>query len=284
MVNLIQSYQSQIQPNLQISQTKPQTIAAPVENSSVKTGNTQNIYHGKDLVNNTNSIKDLDEIFKKLDGKEGKEFADTAYAELVKYFGLEGIAPKSITWEKNEGRPIIGDFRFYDNSVVFYTDYFMQNDKATQLGTIAHELTHCKQLANMLTTEGIPVEKIAYAYAVSDMRAMLVKNPQFIAKYKEAKAQGKEKEFIQISTQQWAIKTAKELYTAHSETLKLPKHPLNSPEGIKAQKDLVAQFNYNGADLKAYNACPLEHEAMAVEKMVSSAYKSRQYGTTRFDA
>lgn len=274
MVNLIQTYKPQMPPVIQANQTQ-RAANIPTENNPPKTENTQNIYQGKDLVKNTNSIKDLDEIFKKLDGKDGKEFADTAYSELVKYFGLEGIAPKSITWEKNEGRPIIGDFRFYDNSVVFYTDYFMQNDKATQLGTIAHELTHCKQLANMLTTEGITVEKIAYAYAVSDLRAMLTRNPKVIEMHKQAKEQGKEKEFMQMMINTGMAKTAKELYTAHAQTLKLPKHPLNSPEGLKAQKDLVAQFNYNGADLKAYNACPMEHEAMDVERMVMAAYKSR---------
>ncbi len=274
MVNLIQAYKSQTPAVIQSKQTQA-APSIPPENNAPKTENTQNIYLGKDLVKNTNSIKDLDEIFKKIDGKDGKEFADAAYSELVKYFGLEGIAPKAITWEKNEGRPIVGDFRFYDNSVVFYTDYFMQNDKATQLGTIAHELTHCKQLANMLTTEGISVEKIAYAYAVSDMRAMLTRNPKVIEMYKQAKNNGKEKEFMQMMINAGTAKTAKELYSAYAKILQLPKHPLNSPEGLKAQKDLVAQFNYNGADLDAYNACPLEHEAMDVERMVMAAYKSR---------
>jgi len=275
---MLNCVQNQINPAVTAAVTGMQKPSR-VQNLKPETAsrvNAANPNQGMDLVNNTNSIKQLDEIFKKLDGKEGKGFADCAYSELVKYMGLDGIAPKNITWVKNEGRPIIGDYMFYNNSVVFYTDYFLKQDKASQLATIAHELTHCKQLANMLTTEGMSVEKIAYAYAVSDMRAMLIRNPKVIEMHKTAKANGKEKEFMQIMIQAGTIKTAKELYQAHAQTLKLPKHPLNSPDGIKAQKDWAAQFNYNGADIKAYNACPLEKEAMFAESMIKAAYNSRK--------
>ncbi|MBD5402587.1 hypothetical protein HDR58_07300 [bacterium] len=276
MINNIQNYNIQ---SLTTSQNTPQQPKfAQNSNPQIVNDKIPNIQSGKDLINNTNSLKELDEIFKKLEGKEGKDFANTAYHELVKYFDIEKNAPKEITWEKNEGRAIVGDYRFYDNSIVFYTDYFMQNNKAEQLATIAHELTHCKQLANMLTTEGLSVEKIAYAYAVSDMRAMLIRNPKIIEMHKKAIAEDKEKEFMQSLIQVGTIKTAKELYAAHSETLKQPKHPLNSLEGIKAQKDWIAQYNYNGADMKVYNACPMEKEARQVEMMISSAYKNRIKG------
>ena len=45
-----------------------------------------------------------------------------------------------------------------------------------------------------------------------------------------------------------------------------------SENGKKAQNDLVAQFNYNGADMEVYNRCPLEKEAMAFENKVKNAY------------
>ena len=229
--------------------------------------------YGKALVTGSD-FENLDVLFETLKDKDGKEFANAAYEGLVKIMGLEGSAPVEITWEKNEGRPIIGDYRFYDNTIVFYTDYFFKQDKAEQLATIAHELTHCKQTVNVLRTEGIPVERYAYAYAMSDLRAALVRNPHIIDAMKKAKAMGKEKELTKYLISQWTLRTAKELREAHAYTLTLPKHPLNSPAGKKAQEDLQAQFNYNGADMEAYNACPLEKEAMMTEKMITALYKS----------
>ncbi len=224
--------------------------------------------------NNVVNIKDLDNIFKKLEGLEGKDFASTAYAELVKHFGLEKSAPQSITWKKNEGRPIVGDYAFYNNSVVFYEDYFLKMSKPEQIGVIAHELTHCKQLVNMLTTEGLSLPKIASAYATSDFRAMLTKNPNMYIAYKNAVSQGKGRQFVEAFISEGTKRTTKELLKYHANTLRLPKHPINSPEGIKAQKDLIDQFNYNGADLRAYNESIMEKEAMSVENMVKIAYKT----------
>ncbi len=227
-------------------------------------------YYMQDLT--ADKKNDIFTVFDKIKDKVGKDFAQAAYHELVKYYGLEKSAPSDITWEKNEGRPIIGDYRFYDNSIVFYTDYFLKQSKAEQLATIAHELTHCKQLVNMLTTEGISVEQVAYSYAVSDMRAMLVRNPKVIAMYNQAKQNGKEKEFMQMMIQVGTKKTANELRQAHAQTLQLPKHPLNSPEGKEAQNALIAQFNYNGADMDSYNKCPLEKQAKDIENAVRNAY------------
>ena len=231
---------------------------------------------GQDLVSGNNiSFKDLDNLFKEIKDKNGREFCDKAYSGLVKLMGLEGMAPEKITWEKNEGRDyIVGDYRFYNNSVVFYTDTFDKMDKATQLGIIAHELTHCKQFVNMLRTEGLSVDKIAYAHAVADMRAMLINNPAVMEKHKKAKAEGKEKEFIQKNTMLWAMKTAEEIKQAHAKTLQMPKHPLNSENGKKAQADWVAKYNYNGADMESYSKNPNEVEAMTFENMIKGAFQA----------
>lgn len=229
---------------------------------------------GQDLVSGNNiSFKDLDKLFKEIKNLKGREFADAAYAGLVKLMGLEGMAPEKITWEKNEGRDyIVGDYRFYNNSIVFYTDSYDKLDKATQLGLLAHELTHCKQFVNMLRTEDMTVDKIAYAHAVADMRAMLINNPAVMEKHKKAKAEGKEKEFIQKNTMLWAMKTAEEIKQAHAKTLQMPKHPLNSENGKKAQADWVAKYNYNGADMESYNKNPNEIEAYTFENMIKSAF------------
>ncbi len=230
---------------------------------------------GQDLISGNNiSFKDLDKLFKEIKNLEGREFADAAYSGLVKLLGLEGMAPEKITWEKSEGRDyIVGDYRFYNNSIVFYTDNYDKLDKATQLGLLAHELTHCKQFVNMIRTEGLSIDKIAYAHAVADMRAMLINNPAIVEKYKKAQAEGKEKEFIQKNTMLWAIKTAEEIKQAHAKTIQMPKHPLNSENGKKAQADWVAKYNYNGADMESYNKNPNEVEAYTFENMIKGAYK-----------
>ena len=230
---------------------------------------------GQDLVSGNNiSFKDLDKLFKEIKDLKGNAFADAAYAGLVKLMGLEGMAPEKITWEKNEGRDyIVGDYRFYNNSIVFYTDSYDKLDKATQLGIIAHELTHCKQFVNMLRTEGLSVDKIAYAHAVADMRAMLINNPAVMEKHKKAKAEGKEKEFIQNNTMLWAMKTAEEIKQAHAKTIQMPKHPLNSENGKKAQADWIAKYNYNGADMESYNKNPNEIEAYTFENMIKGAFQ-----------
>lgn len=247
----------------------------PVETRVVQELPDSKAITGQDLVSGNNiSFKDLDNLFKEINDLKGKEFADAAYSGLVKLMGLEGMAPEKITWEKNEGRDyIVGDYRFYNNSIVFYTDSYDKLDKATQLGIIAHELTHCKQFVNMIRTEGLSVDKIAYAHAVADMRAMLINNPAVMEKHKKAKAEGKEKEFIQKNTMLWAMKTAEEIKQAHAKTIQMPKHPLNSENGKKAQADWIAKYNYNGADMESYSKNPNEVEAMTFENMIKGAYK-----------
>lgn len=247
----------------------------PIENKVIQELPDSKAITGQDLVSGNNiSFKDLDKLFKEIKDLNGREFADTAYAGLVKLMGLEGMAPEKITWEKNEGRDyIVGDYRFYNNSIVFYTDSYDKLDKATQLGIIAHELTHCKQFVNMIRTEGLSVDKIAYAHAVADMRAMLINNPAVMEKHKKAKAEGKEKEFIQKNTMLWAMKTAEEIKQAHAKTIQMPKHPLNSENGKKAQADWIAKYNYNGADMESYSKNPNEVEAMTFENMIKGAYK-----------
>lgn len=262
--------------NYQIQQIKKQVSAEKTIKCENK--NTHSISfcsnESRSFIEENIKISDLNNLFKKIEDKKGNDFLDSAYQELVKLMDLEGMAPKEITWEKNEGRPIVGDYLFYNNKIVFYTDYFKKLDKATQIGIMAHELTHCKQLCNMLRTEGISLAKIANAYAVSDIRAMMVNNEKFKKMYNEAKRNGKENEFLSYMTAVGTRKTMKELEEAHSETLKMPKHSLNSKKGQKAQRDLVAQFNYNGANMEVYNQCPLEKEAMRVENIVKNAYKA----------
>ena len=271
---MINSVSSILNTNLIKQKVEQNQQSQPIEAKVVQELPDSKAITGQDLVSGNNiSFKDLDNLFKEIKDKNGKEFADAAYSGLVKLMGLEGMAPEKITWEKSEGRDyIVGDYRFYNNSIVFYTDCYDKLDKATQLGLLAHELTHCKQFVNMLRTEGLSVDKIAYAHAVADMRAMLINNPAVMEEHKKAKAEGKEKEFIQKTTILWAMKTAEEIKQAHAKTIQMPKHPLNSENGKKAQADWVAKYNYNGADMKSYNENPNEIEARTFAEMIKGAF------------
>ena len=249
--------------------------STPMQKSSYQTAIDFKASMKQDLVANNFYINELDNIIKEIDGLEGQEFADKAYEKLVKLFNLEGSAPEKITWMESEGRAIVGDYAFFDNSIRLYSDHFNKMDKATRIGIIAHELTHCKQLTNMLRTDGIRIEKIANAYATSDARAMLVNNDAVKKMYQEAVAKGKGKEFVAELIMRGTAKTTNELLNAHKNTLRMPKHAFTSPNGKKAQQDLIAQYNYNGADLKNYQDNPLEKEAMRVENIIKRIYISK---------
>ena len=222
-------------------------------------------------VKNKPPIDLLIEKLAKIKDKQGIEFVDDAYKELVKYFDLQEIAPAKITWQKTANRPFVGDYNAFNNSLVLYEDYFFKMNKAQQAGILAHELTHCQQLANILRTEGIPLQKVAAAYATSDLKALLTYNPKAKDLYAQAKLAGKEQEFIKNILTQKTKLIYSELAQAHSKTLTLSKHPLNSEKGLKAQKDLIAQYNYNGANPKSYNESILEKEAFEVEKIIKFA-------------
>ena len=266
--------------NKPIVANKKEETSASVNPQTIELQKEQ-AYLGRDLVvDNTNKNNDINVVFKKLEGKKGKDFADTAYKELVKFYGLSDVAPKELTWEQKEGRPIVSDYRWYENKVVVYKDYFEKATPEEQLGYIAHELTHCKQTTNILRTEGLPVQAYAMAIATSDFRANVVNNPTVKENFKKAMSKGKEKEFAALMIRANAANTYKELNAVFADVLKLPKHSLQSENGQKALRDLRAQATYNGTDTVAYNNCELEKEAMNVENDIKQKYidykKSKQ--------
>lgn len=272
---------SSINTKNQIYNIQPKSKQNDIQENIEKTTNNSNktqAYYGKDLLSNQDKKIDdsLNVLFQELQGKDGKEFAETAYNGLVKYFKLDDVAPKSLTWEQSEGRPIVSDYRWYENKVVLYEDYFNKAPKEKQLGYIAHELTHLKQTTNILKTEGLPIENYAVAISVSDFKAMMTRNPQIQNAYKTATQNGKGKEFSTYMIQKGAAQTYKELNTIFADVLKQPKHPLDSKEGQKAIKDVKAQAMYNGADMNAYNNNSLEKEAMDIENSIRLAYRQYQ--------
>lgn len=237
-------------------------------------------YYGKDLVkSSSNKIpEDLKILFQDLDKKEGKDFADAAYKGLIKHYGLEGLAPDKLEWEatsKYKGQDIVSDYQWYSNKVVLYEDLFLGSGKSKeeQLGFIAHEVTHMKQLTNIMQTDGLPLTTVATAFAIFDFNTNMANNPVAQRQYAQAKQNGKEKEFTKFLIGQIARKNYGELSVAFKDALIAPKHPLNSPLGQKALKDLDAWSKYSSANWDVYSNNPIEKEAMEEENNIRAAYK-----------
>ena len=235
-------------------------------------GNKNIAFYGFDLVKKQKIPPILSEMFKAIKDKKDEDLAETAYPFLVKYIGVEDVAPPKLTWEKAEGRPIVADYKVFDNSIVLYSNLFKKVSKAEQLAFIAHKLTHCKQSFNMMRTENIGIEKYAYVNAVSDFRAASVRNEKIISALNEARKNNKENELVQYLIQKATINNIKELKQTYPNFDKLSKIKANSAEGQKAQVDLKAQFEYNGANEKTYNNSPLEKEAIEKEKEIIRFY------------
>ena len=234
-------------------------------------------FYGFDLVKKKEIPPILSEMFEAIRDKRDEDLAETAYPFLVKYIGVEDVAPPKLTWKRAEGRSIVADYKVFENAVVIYSDLFKKVSKAEQLAFIAHELTHCKQAFNMMRTENIGIEKYAYVNAVSDFRAATVRNKKIINALNEVRKNNKEKELVQYLVQTATINNIKELKQTYPNFDKLSKIKANSDEGKKAQADLKAQFEYNGADETSYNNCPLEKEAFEKEKEIIRFYKQNNW-------
>lgn len=264
---------------------KPEEIKNTFENNNIPDKQVygdffQNkAFYGKDIVQikpKTTMDNDLKVIFKKLEGLEGDDFAQTAYKELVKYMGLEDCAPAELTFEEKEGRPIASDYKWYENKVIVYRNYFDKASKAEKLGFIAHELTHCKQTTNILRTDAPNIlQQYAFAIAASDFRAAMITNPQARLGFIKAQQAGNADEYAKIMIYRQAAGTYKELITVFKDVLKLPKHSVNSPDGQKAISDIKAQSVYNGADVNGWANCPLEKEAMDFERKIVKAFLNK---------
>ncbi len=102
-----------------------------------------------------NAIPDeLKLSFLKLEKINGKKFLKTAYKELVKYTGLEEVAPKRLKIKKLD--PGIGGAYSWLYHKISVSKYLPKtSSKASQLGTIAHELKHLEQSCSLIRCENI---------------------------------------------------------------------------------------------------------------------------------
>ncbi len=243
----------------------------------------RNAYYGKDLVKTSNTKSEIPEdlkiLFEDLKGKEGKEFAEVAYKGLIKHYKLEGVVPDKLYWDKTckgSNLDIVSDYRWYENNVVLYEDLFLNSGKTKeeQFGFIAHEVTHMKQLVNIMQTEDLPLTTVATAFAIFDFNSTLSRNPVAQQQFRQAKQNGKEKEYTRFMLGNLARKNYGELSTSFKDALNSPKHPLSSPNGQKALRDLDSWSKYNSHDWNTYSGILVEKEAFDEENKMRAIYRN----------
>ena len=172
-------------------------------------------------------------IFANLEGRTGQEFVDTAYGNMVSHMKLNGIAPKKITINDNDGIiSVTGGYDYINNTIGYSKGFLEKLTPQQQMNLISHELKHCEQFSNILRTENIGVKEYARVISENSLKRALDKSSfEFMLKnrYEQALKQGKGDEFIKKTIDSWTEKLIPEIETNFSEVLKLPKIKANSP-------------------------------------------------------
>ena len=153
---------------------------------------------------------------KKFQTKE--EYVQASYNELKKTLGISGTADGKITVLKPKGffgdifaTDLVGGYNFVENKI-FFESQFYRLSKPEQTAMIGHEMMHARQVEGIIRTFGI--EKYIQALESNG-----------------GKLSSKERET---------------LLTNFANIIKKPCFSPNSPEGLKAAKDLEALSIYKG--------------------------------------
>lgn len=236
----------------------------------------------KSVIISKNIPSEYKPIFANLEGKTGQDFVDTAYGNMVSHMKLNGIAPKKITINSNDGiMSVTGGYDYINNTIGYSQGFLEKLTPQQQMNLISHELKHCEQFSNILRTENIGVSEYARTIAENSLKRALDKSSldfMLKSKYEKALKQGKGEEFIKKTVDNWTKQLIPKIETNFSEVLKLPKIKANSPEGIKAVQDLEAMKNYEGLNLfgfgsEKYRNNPLEVEAYAFGDNIEKLFK-----------
>lgn len=227
-----------------------------------------------------NSIPDdLKTIFSEIKDKNGDEFIDEAYKQMVKYMGLQEIAPSKINRTGIDGvMTITGGFNPVQNTIGYSDGFFKKVDKRKQLNMISHELRHCKQTTDFLRTEGIGIDEYAKVWTENCVQNQL-KDPIFkTLTYDPAVKAGKGEEILEQLRKNTYKEFKQEFKKNYSEVFKLPQISANSDEGKRIHKLFEGCKNYEGLGMfglgsEGYRNNPIELDAYElgdkIEKLFS---------------
>ena len=221
-------------------------------------------------------LQKLIPMFRNIKNKNGQEFVDTAYQDMIRLLDLQGIAPEKIVGVNKKW--FSGGFDSLQNTI----KYSERLSKEDIINLIAHELTHCKQTATILRTEGLGSMEYAKALAENVTRNdVKFFQGRFSSSYlrgelEQARAHGYEAQFLQEFINADTRKFLQIIESNFAHILELPKIKANSPEGIKALKYLEGQRTYEfipiiGGD--KYNNNILEKEAYKMGDTIEKLYR-----------
>jgi len=220
---------------------------------------------------------DLKPIFAKIKNKKGDEFVSEAYSEMVKYLGLEGIAPSKISKTGADGiMTITGGFSPTNKTIGYSDGFFSKLNRTQQLNMLSHELRHCRQTVDFLRTEGIGIEEYAKAWTESSLKAGL-DNPFNAMIYKQAQKSGAGEEFLANSRKSIFEKIKKSLEENYADVLKMPKISADSEEGRRIHKLFAGCREYEGIGMfglegENYRSNPLEIDAYEFGEQIQKLF------------
>lgn len=239
------------------------------------------VYKKKKAINEI--PKDLQDLFKSLKNKNGKEFIDDAYSGLVKHMGLDDIAPANVEiTDKADGlfNAVTGGFYPQENAIKYSKGFPTKLTKQQQFNMLSHELKHCKQFNQIVQTEGLGVEALAKSMSNNSMQKNI-----FGQDIKEtlAKEVGEEEALKIIKQEKEKIysKLIPELKEKYSKTLSFDKFAADSVEGLQAKKYIEAINDYEGLSMfgtgsEKYRANLLEQEAYNFGDKMGKAFSTMQ--------
>ena len=208
--------------------------------------------------------KDYRQFFKSLEKiTDKKEYAKQSYEGLVKILNMQDIAPEKLTTETLgasafETTPsTIAGHAFLENSINLNESAinFFEDDKGSIVGSLRHELEHCKQ-SNFLL-QHIDAEKYAKIVLENKYGQMNYDAPFFKALLEHSK------------------KTVQEGYKT---TLNKPKTAPTPEIQDRINKYIKKKKNYSTETEKAYKENLLEKEAFEAQAKIEKMYNKYYLG------
>ncbi len=224
--------------------------------------------------------------FSKLQKTNGKRFVKKAYKELVKFFGLEEIAPKKIKFKKL-GYTQRATCDKLTGQIAISNKVAQLDTKDKQLGTIAHELKHFEQFSRVIRTENVGVE--GYTDALADNGLLKRKYNFFDMRFWDglvkARKEGTADEYMASVKQAIYAELLPIVKRGFSRVISQPQIPDNVHNRQAAEKYLRAIRNYLSTDdmggtWEKYRNNLLEVEAYRAGHRMQNYYKTFEKSLT----
>lgn len=217
--------------------------------------------------------------FAKIQSKKEKRFAKKAYKELVKYFNLEGFAPKRIKFFLGV-KGNLGSHDKISNKVAISRECVYRYPNSSKVEAISHELTHCKQACELIRSPRVGIKKYSKAVyeGIANEEVKDFFNFGLQANYLRAKRKGQGEQFIKDYAERLFKENEKKLRKSYKKAISSPK--LNDKtKRSTLDKYLHAFKTYTnpdpfGINFKRYENNYLEVEARKVGSQLETYFET----------